>query len=303
MKITHQQKQTKRFFDDFSKGWSRNAKSNYKDFVNIVKIRNSYCEYQAKKYVRKNDKTLDVGCGSGDLVINLLRKKIDGYGLDFAKGMINKAKNHAKKMNLDPNRFTLTSFFDYNSKGSFDMISANGVIEYISMNELDNFIKKSKKLLRKNGIFVLESRNRLFNAISFNNYTTDEIKIKEINHILEECILFNKATTMKKLVNSNFKLKIKKNLKKHDLTNTKYAKINVDVRNQYTPFELFSRLKKNGFKILDISPVHIHALTTGAKEKRGDIHTKLAYFLEKQDDIKLNLIPQCSSYMITCQKK
>lgn len=62
------------------------------------------------------------------------------------------------------------------------------------------------------------------------------------------------------------------------MTITKYAKIKVDTRNQYTPFELFSILRKNGFKILDVSPVHIHALTTGFKEKRGDIHTKLAYF-------------------------
>jgi len=303
VKISNQQKQTKRFFDGFSKGWSKNAKSSYKDFVNIVKIRNSYCESQAKKYLRKNGKTLDIGCGSGDLVISFLQKKYDGFGLDFAKGMITKAKNHAKKLNFDTNRFTLSSFFDFNSKDTFDMISANGVIEYISINELDKFIKKSRKILKKNGIFVLESRNRLFNAISFNNYTMDEIKIKEINHILEECIIFNNSSTMQKLLNFKFKSKIKRNLKKHDLTDTKYAKIKVDIRNQYTPFELFSRLRKNGFKILDISPVHIHALTTGAKNKRGDIHTKLAYFLEEHDEIKLNLIPQCSSFMITCQKK
>ena len=303
MKITTQQKQTKKFFDEFSKGWSRNAKSNYKDFVNIVKIRNSYCESQAKKHLKKNKKILDVGCGSGDLVISFLQKKYDSYGLDFAKGMISKARTHAKKLNMDPDRFTLSSFFEFHSKDTFDMITANGVIEYVSTDELDKFIKKSKSILKKNGIFVLESRNRLFNAISFNNYTLDEIKIKEINHLLEECIVFNKTKSINNLINSEFKSKIKKNLKKHDLTITKYAKIKVDTRNQYTPFELFSILRKNGFKILDVSPVHIHALTTGAKEKRGDIHTKLAYFLEKQEEIKLNLIPQCSSYMIACKKK
>lgn len=303
MNLSLQQKQTKNFFDKFSKGWSKNAKTNYRDFVNIVKIRNSYCESQAEKHLRKNAKILDVGCGTGDLVINLLQKKYDAYGLDFAKGMIIKAKNHAKKLNFDVNRFTLSSFFDFNSNESFNMVSANGVIEYISTDELDKFIKQARKILKNNGIFVLESRNRLFNAISFNNYTKDEIKIKEINHILEECIVFNNISTMRQLLNSKFKSKIKKNLKKHDLTDTKYAKIKVDVRNQYTPFELFLRLRKKGFKILDISPVHIHALSTGAKEKRGDIHTEFAYMLEKQEDIKVNLIPQCSSYMITCQKK
>ena len=155
MKVTLQQKQTREFFDGFSKGWSRNAKSNYNDFVNIVKIRNMYCESQAKKYLKKNGKILDVGCGSGDLVVSLLQKKYDCFGLDFAKGMITKAKNHAKKLNFDSNRFTLSSFFDFNSKEKFDMVSANGVIEYISTDELDQFIKKAGKILKKDGINLL----------------------------------------------------------------------------------------------------------------------------------------------------
>lgn len=302
MVVSEQQKQTQKFFERFAKQWSRNAKSNYSDFVNIVKIRNEYVTSIAKKYLKRNSKTLDLGCGSGDLVIKLLQNHFEAKGIDFASTMIKKAKQTAKRLNLPEGSFIHKSIFDFQSDEKFDLISANGVIEYVSEGQLNDIIKLSHALLKKNGILILESRNRLFNVVSFNEYTKNEMRVGEVENLLDECLLFNKFNNFNDVKKTKFVPKISKRLKKHQYTESKYAKIVVDTRNQYTPFELIRLLGKMGFSIVDLYPLHIHALTTGAKAKRPEIHTQLAYFLIEQKDILLKLIPYSSSFMITVKK-
>ena len=302
MKYSKQQKQTKEFFEKFSEQWSINAKGSFEDFVNIVKIRNEYVERVCTKYLKKKSKTLDAGCGTGDLVISLLSKGYDTIGIDFAESMIEKAKSEAKKLNYSQEKFIHTSILEFRPQSKFDLISANGLIEYFSEDELGSFIQNCYEFLNKEGILVLESRNRLFNCFSFNNYTEAEIEIGEINHLLEESIIFTSSRDKNEILNKNYIPKITKNLFKHDNTGNKYADIKVDVRHQYTPFQMIEKLRKNNFSVLDLYPVHNHALNPGAKEKRPDIHTSLSYFLLEQEDIHMHIIPQTSSFMITVRK-
>lgn len=302
MDSSNQQKQTREFFETFAEQWSRNAKSNNADFVNIIKIRNNYVEEACKKYLQKNARTLDVGCGTGDLVISLNKIGYDSSGIDFTFSMIEQAKKDAKTAEIDTNKFTHISFFDYKPKSKFNLISANGFIEYISEKQFEEFIANSYDYLEKGGILVFESRNRIFNCFSFNTYTEAEIQLNEINNLLEECIIFNNAKDINQILSSNFQPKITKNLEKHELTGDKYAHITVDVRYQYTPFQLIRILEKNGFSVLDLYPVHIHAITTGAKQKSPEVHTQLSYHLLEQKNLHLQLIPQSSSIMITARK-
>ena len=188
-----QHKQTREFFEKFSKQWSKNAKEDYSDFVNTIKIRNDYVEKICRKFVKKKSKTLDVGCGTGDLVIKLSKNGFDSEGVDFASSMIDIAKKDAKKHKISEEKFSNKSFFEYTPKNKLDLISANGFIEYISEKELEEFINKSYNFLNKDGYLVFESRNRLFNCFSFNQYTEGEIEINEISNLLRECILFNQS--------------------------------------------------------------------------------------------------------------
>jgi len=297
-----QQKQTKEFFEKFAEQWSINAKENFDDFVNVVKIRNEFVERMCAEYLKEKSKTLDAGCGTGDLVISLLKKGYDAMGVDFAKSMIEKAKSEAKKMNCPQDKFVHSSILEFKPQSKLDLISANGLIEYISEDEFDTFIQNCYEFLNEGGIFVLESRNRLFNCFSLNGYTEAEIEVEEINHLLEESIIFSSSKSRNEIIEQKYIPKITKNLFKHDHTGNKHADIRVDVRHQYTPFQIFKKLRKKKFSILDIYPVHNHALNPGAKEKRPDIHTSLSYFLLGQEDIHMQIIPQTSSFMITAKK-
>jgi len=216
--------------------------------------------------------------------------------------MIKKAKKQAKKEKLIEDKFFVNSFFEWVPREKFDLISANGFIPYISEKQLGEFIKKSYNNLVKNGTLVFESRNRLFNCFSFNNYTKKEININEISKLLEECIIFNQSKNIQEILKSNFKSKIKINLEKHDMIQDKHGKVLVEKMYQYTPFQLFNILRKNGFKIIDLYPNHIHGLTTGAKKKNPMIHKQIAELLFKQTKSHMNLMPLTSSFSIVAKK-
>ncbi len=298
MGISKQQKQTKNFFEKYSKKWHTETRKNSKYFVNVIKQRHDYTRNLSSKLLNKNAKTLDVGCGTGDLVISLLQKGFDSYGIDFSSSMIKKAKTEAKLLKLSADRFILNSFFKFATTKKFDFISANGFIEYISENELKDFISRSYKLLEKHGILVIGSRNRLFNVFSFNDYTKEEIKGGYINSLLEECILFNNYKNLKNLLMQNYIQKSLQNLRKHGFTG-----VNVNSRYQYTPCQLITMLKNNGFEIIDLYPIHIHLFTTSAKLMQKELHDYLSNKIQNQKDIHLQLIPQSSSFMVAAKKK
>ena len=298
MDFSNQQKQVKEVFEKHAEKWFSKAQNKSNDSINIIQQRNQFVEYIALKFLNKNNSILDVGCGTGDLVISLLEKDFDAFGIDFAKSMIDKAKIEAKKNNYSPEKFTTISFFELQPKTKFNMISANGFIEYISELELTEFITKSHNFLENTGILVFSSRNRLFNIFSFNNYTNAEIKADCVNNLIDECIIFNSISSFDELLKNKFKSKINKNLESHEVT----GDIKVSTRYQYTPSQLISLLQKNGFERIDLRPLHIHLFTTGGRKNLPEIHDTMSNLVQEQKNI-LQLIPQSSSFMIAARKQ
>lgn len=297
MRLSNQQKQTKKFFEKDALHWSRKAKLDYKYGVNIIKQRNQYVENISLQFLHKNSKILDVGCGTGDLVINLLNMGYEAYGIDFASSMIKKARAKSRKCGFSQDRFFLGSFFEFESDMKYDLISANGFIEYISEKELGIFIKKTHQLLEDNGLVVIGSRNRLFNVFSFNEYTRAEIKGKNIIPLVKECIVFNSIKSFKELLKKNFVQTVARNLKNHA-----YTGIEVKSRYQYTPCQLIQKLHRHGFSAVDLIPIHIHVLTTNAKNILPEIHNYTSNYLQDRKNIQMQVIPQSSSFMITARK-
>lgn len=298
MHISTQQKQTKKFFERYAPDWLKNARTDSKYSINIIRQRNQYVETICSAFLKKNGKTLDVGSGTGDLVIDLLKKRYDSYGIDFSSSMIKKSWVECKKYGFPKERFVLTSFFEYNPDIKFNLISANGFIEYISAKELNEFLKKSHRLLENNGLLVLGSRNRLFNIFSFNDYTKAEIESGNMEDLIRECIIFNSSGDFRDLLKSILKPKVSKNLKNHAYTGVK-----VKNRFQYTPFQLIHILRSNGFEIIDLNPIHIHVLTTGARSNLPIIHDYMSNYLQDKKEIRIQIIPQSSSFMIAARKK
>lgn len=298
MKSSLQQNQTKKYFDMHAKKWFKKARLSSKNYVNVIKQRNKYVEDVCSQFLNKNAKILDVGCGTGDLVISLLKKKYNAYGVDFSPSMIKKARKECKKQGFLPDRFFLNSFFKFIPNTKYDLISANGFIEYISEKELTLFIKKCHTLLHHDGLLVVGSRNRLFNIFSFNEYTESEIKDGSIISLLKECIIFNSSRNFKDILKKKISSTLTKNLKNHANTG-----IGVKTRYQYTPYQIMNKLEKSGFNPIDLMPIHIHVLTTSAKNVVPIIHDYTSNYLQKMNEINFQVIPQSSSFMTTARKK
>tara|TARA_Y100000591_G_scaffold317106_1_gene326441 strand:+ start:1129 stop:1977 length:849 start_codon:yes stop_codon:yes gene_type:complete len=139
---------------------------------------------QSLKLIKKNEKKkiLDIGTGSGCLIISLLneRKKLYGDAIDISKKALNVAKFNAKIHNLQNRIKFYESSVDKFFKGKYDLILSNPPyisslsIKYLEKDIIDfepklaleggldgslifkKVIKKSSNLIKVGGKLVLE---------------------------------------------------------------------------------------------------------------------------------------------------
>ena len=285
-----QQNQTKNFFELDAKNWSR--KSNFKEnlILNTIQERNYYVLKQIKLFKLKS--IIDVGCGSGDLSYEASKITKKSLGIDFAKNMIKIAKNKFKKNNLD---FQDISIFDYKITEKFDCLSANGLIEYLSLSDIKKFFDISNRLINKNGYIVFGTRNRLFNLYSLNKFSLNEVKKKTFNKFYEESIALNN------LMFNDF-IKLKKNSFEEVPFKQPNTGINVDKRHQFSPLQIVDILNRAGFKVIDIHPINYHPVPPikYSKEKNFKLFSNFIY--KFKDNNKLPYIPFASSFMVIARK-
>jgi 2-polyprenyl-3-methyl-5-hydroxy-6-metoxy-1,4-benzoquinol methylase len=287
-----QQKQTKKYFEKKAYAWSRSAKHDSAGIINTIYQRNQYVFEQIKK--NKLKKHLDVACGSGDLAF--LSSKITKHtlGVDFSKKMIEIARKKYKNKNLN---FQCSSIFDFKSKNFFDCISANGFIEYLSINEIKKFFKFSHSKLEKKGLLIFGSRNRLFNLFSLNQFSKLEKTKKSFHNFFEESINLTS-------LNLQEFLKLKK--PKFESVNFKQPEtggVKVSLRHQFSPLQISNILTKFKLKIIDIHPINYHPVPVSVFN--DDINYKLIskYIYNIKNKNKLPFVPFSSTFMVSAIKK
>lgn len=120
----------------------------------VGKTKYSYYYFNLKKLLRSqikpNKKVLEIGCGTGDLLVSLRPKK--GYGQDISIRMIEVAKNKHKNQNV---------FFSTKMpKGKFDYIFMSDVIEHLENPEKE--FRQISKLMTKKSKFIITMANPIW---------------------------------------------------------------------------------------------------------------------------------------------
>lgn len=115
-------------------------------------------------------RVLDIGCGSGQPLLRLLREGFDARGFDFSSGMVESARTALQKGGEDPERVTCADLEKRNTllAGPFDAIVATGVFPH----NLDDVAAYAnlRELLAPGGVAFVEYRNALLSLFSLNRY-------------------------------------------------------------------------------------------------------------------------------------
>lgn len=112
----------------------------------------------AKHQFPKRPKALDIGCGPGQLAIELERKGFAATGIDFSNAMINLAKDNAKKEGMESVDFKIG---EVESLGfpdcTFDLITGLGILEYLENDQ--SVLEEVNRVLNVGGIFITNITN------------------------------------------------------------------------------------------------------------------------------------------------
>jgi len=292
-----QQKETLEYFKAYAGDWGEKAKTGKEGKVNVIRQRNDY----VLKVLSRREKTenvLDVGCGTGDLICEIAKRGIKAVGVDFSEEMIEIARKNAAKVKCGRASFECSSIFDFKTgKEEYDLISANGFIEYISYKELDALLDKAFQALKPEGSLILGSRNRLFNIFSLNDFTKEEIDEGNAGLLLLEAIKIAESENIESILDIET-APLQKEDKKHKAT----AGIKVSTRYQFTPVQLAKKVKEKGFFPVEIFPIHIHCATSKFQKKEPEVNDLVSNLLQKYAEGNWDLIPYASSFMLNAKK-
>ena len=134
-------------FDELAPNYSNNAV----DF-----IKNKRLEL-IKKYIKKTDKILEIGCGSGNLLKNIDCDNISG--LDISHLMIEECKKIMPKGKFLSGDAENLPFKD----NSFDKVIISEVLYYLP--DLNKAISEAYRVLNKDGFLLITSLNKKYNFV------------------------------------------------------------------------------------------------------------------------------------------
>ncbi len=157
-----------------------------------------------KRFVRKNNKILEIGSGQSILVKYFIDNGFDANGSEISKVWINKVKRDLKINLLTPLKIKKNQL-------KFDFIILYDVLEHT--NEPLTFIKYVKSILKKNGLIFISTPNcgDLFSKIYGPRY--------EYLSFYEHPILYSKKALTTLFKNSNLKFKF--------IKHSDFAKLNL----------------------------------------------------------------------------
>ena len=293
---TRQQAEALRYFKDFADDWERKGLSTADGRVNVIKQRN---DYVLNVIARRQEtrRMLDIGCGTGELVSDAARRGVVATGVDFADEMIEIAQSKAQAEGLSKACFACASIFEFDvEEAAYDVIAANGFIEYISHEELDQLLSLSHRALSRKGSLVMGSRNRLFNLFSLNNYTTAELEGDYVTQLLAEAVALASAVPLAAL------LDIEPVPRQRAQTRHANTGIDVSTRYQFTPVQLMKMLHQKDFEVQELFPIHVHGVPPAFKGEQPAVHTNISNLLQQYAGEYRALVPFASSFMIHATK-
>lgn len=296
MTETEQQRQTLEFFESYAGEWRRLTESVRK--LNMIQQRNSAAERLGRK-MAPFGRFLDVGCGTGELVLDLAPHCALSEGIDFSPEMVRLCDQKRDAMGIANARFYAGSIFDHQAEpGSLDLIAANGFIEYISFEQLDAFLDLCRVWLKPGGRVIVSSRNRLLNLFSLNDYTAMELALGTLEGLSREAMAIAACRTTEDAVRAAEEAGFDQDPPDdHPITG-----VPVKPRYQYTPGQMARRLRGHGLVPEAVSSVHFHGVVPSLAAENPALHSEIAHAVHETLVDDPRALPASSTFMITARR-
>jgi 2-polyprenyl-3-methyl-5-hydroxy-6-metoxy-1,4-benzoquinol methylase len=296
--LSEQQRQTLAYFDENAAGWQVLANESGDAIVNTLRQRYQYGWRVAEEY-GPFERVLDIGCGAGDALWPLAEKGAECLGVDFAPQMISLATEAAKKKGLDRCHFNVGNALEFAFKSNhYDLIISYGLVEYFSWRELEVFFERVKEALSPGGTLIVESRNRLFNLVTFNDYTAQEMETGNLQPLFKEALVVVGATSMQDCVARLMSLEVGPTpLHAYPLVG-----VPVKLRHQYTPAQLCRLLHAYSLEPQAVSGYHYHGVVPRLKDEMPSLHSAISNRVQNEIFERHEAITHCSSFMVRAKR-
>ncbi len=297
-----------KFFSDNSNLWILNGyNSDGYNYPVAAKRLNIVKKVIKKIFNKKKLKILDIGCGGGQVSLELAKAGHVVSGIDQSDVMIETSiKNREKleaKLKKNVNFYQGDVDKNHLKNDEFDVCIALGLIGYLEKEE--NLFKLAKKILKPNGIFIVSTRNKLFNMQSLSFRTNKEISEKNSEKLIKE--IYELYDDIPSNISNQIIVKFRKTLNKIKLSNkknTKFAKLSpaekkVGRKNyrpffepkQHTPKELIRYGNRYSFINIGNHGVHPHLIDPNLNKLfPPQVFNSLSECLEPLEDHPASLV-------------
>ena len=179
----------------------------------------------------------------------------------------------------------------------FDVITAIGLIEYVK--DIDSFFNKLKKLMNKDSLALVESRNKLFNLFSANQYTIDDVNnIKSFIDELDSIKHLSPNQDQPKAILESIH-EISDKLKNFDLKNQTKIKsfeefpFNLE---QYSPKEFIEIISKQNLNVNEIRYYHCHLFPPRYGKEFQQLYNLIGVLMQPLGNTPIGALI-CSAYV------
>ncbi len=148
-------------------------------------------KFYKNQALKINGKVLEVGCGTGRIYLELLKKEVDIYGIDISKEMLRKLKEKAKKLKLKPKVYQRDmKNFKINKKFSLIIVPFRTFLFNLTIKDQIKTLKNFKKHLSKKGKLIINFFYPETEILSKTKYKTKKTRkgtffIDKPNQIIE----------------------------------------------------------------------------------------------------------------------
>jgi cyclopropane-fatty-acyl-phospholipid synthase len=108
-------------------------------------------------YMKGYKSIADVGCGSGDFLIRMAAHFDRIIGIDYSQSMVSEAKQKIATLHSSSIEVYCDNALNAGNyiKEPVDVLFTNNLLQYLTLEQIDIFVKNSQKNISKNGILLL----------------------------------------------------------------------------------------------------------------------------------------------------